>query len=250
MTSMSHVSARHVGAGRYDAPVPPDAPVSRWDKKKQATREALVAAASELFREKGFAETTVQEITDAADVSERTFFRYFESKEDLLLPDLIELFRAAESELARRPPGEPPLEALHEAVRAPILGRVGRGLVRASRDLSPASAPSLGRIVRMFVEWEERLTTLLVQRFAANGADAASEDVRLCAAVAARVGVGALRSGLRAFRAAPARGRRSASALAGHVSDAFEIARAGCPAPPVRRPRAPGARGARGTRAR
>lgn len=207
------------------------APPGRRERKKQATRAALVAAAKELFETKGFAATTVQEITDAADVSERTFFRYFESKEDLLLPDLVALFADAERALRRRPPDEPPLPALREALCATILGRSGRSLVRAARDLNPATSPSPGRLVRVFVEWEERLTDVIADRFSACGADASSSSVRLHSALDARVGVAALRTAIRAFRTAAPRDRRGAPALAGFVSDAFSILEAGCPSP-------------------
>src|SRR5271157_6121110 len=65
-----------------------DAPVSeeaRRDRKKRQTRDALIDAALELFEAKGYEHTAVHEITDAVDVAERTFFRYFASKEDVAL---------------------------------------------------------------------------------------------------------------------------------------------------------------------
>jgi AcrR family transcriptional regulator len=59
-------------------------PLSRRERKKQETRQALLHAALSLFREKGYDATTVEEITEQADVAKGTFFNYFSSKEALL----------------------------------------------------------------------------------------------------------------------------------------------------------------------
>lgn len=58
--------------------------LSRRERKKQETRQALLEAALALFREKGYDETTVEEITERSDVSKGTFFNYFDSKQALL----------------------------------------------------------------------------------------------------------------------------------------------------------------------
>jgi AcrR family transcriptional regulator len=54
------------------------------ERNKQRTRRELAEAAAKLFIERGYAATTVQDIVEAADVSPRTFFRYFPSKEDVI----------------------------------------------------------------------------------------------------------------------------------------------------------------------
>ena len=60
------------------------------EQKRERTRRHLVDAADKLFRERGYAETTVADIAAAAGVSTRTAFAYFATKDDLLFPDADE----------------------------------------------------------------------------------------------------------------------------------------------------------------
>jgi AcrR family transcriptional regulator len=60
-------------------------PRGRRERRSAETREALFRAALDLFARKGFAETTVEDITEAADVGKGTFFNYFPSKDHILL---------------------------------------------------------------------------------------------------------------------------------------------------------------------
>ena len=85
------------------------------ERKKAKTRAAIQEHALRLFRDQGYAETTVQEIAAAAEVSPATFFRYFATKEDTIVLDrldplMIELFRA-------QPPELGPTEALRATIR-------------------------------------------------------------------------------------------------------------------------------------
>lgn len=86
------------------------------ERKKARTRDALLRAALELFTTKGYERTTVDEIAEAVDVSQRTFFRYFVSKEEaaFFVPRLTETHFVAA--VRARPPQEAPLEALRRAV--------------------------------------------------------------------------------------------------------------------------------------
>src|ERR1035438_582906 len=82
------------------------------------TRKALIDAALELFAEKGFDETSTDEIAAAAGVSPRTFFRYFSTKESVLFfgeYDFIRLFAGA---LMVQDPSTPDLEAIRAALVA------------------------------------------------------------------------------------------------------------------------------------
>ena len=82
------------------------------ERKKLATRRALRRVALDLVAERGFAHVTVDDIAEAADVSTRTFFNYFPSKEAALFgtdPDRVAELRDA---VARRAPGQPALDVL------------------------------------------------------------------------------------------------------------------------------------------
>ncbi|MEV6947819.1 TetR family transcriptional regulator [Streptomyces sp. NPDC051172] len=86
------------------------------ERKKQRTRDALLRAAVELFTTRGYEQTTVDDIAEAVDVSQRTFFRYFAGKEEAALA-LQELAVARFVEAVReRPADEAPLAALRQAV--------------------------------------------------------------------------------------------------------------------------------------
>ncbi|MEQ8718943.1 MAG: TetR family transcriptional regulator [Acidimicrobiales bacterium] len=87
----------------------------RRERKKRETREALATTALELFADKGFEETTVEEICDIVDVSTRTFNRYFPQKSDVLFVDQDSRLAKLAAALGRRPSREPLLEAIEEA---------------------------------------------------------------------------------------------------------------------------------------
>jgi AcrR family transcriptional regulator len=95
-----------------------DGRVSLRERKKLATRQALEEAALRLFAEKGFDQVTVGEIAASVGVSSRTFFRYFGSKEEVVLEPRLELHRFVRATLAGRPPDEPVLDALRFALES------------------------------------------------------------------------------------------------------------------------------------
>ncbi|MEW9533059.1 TetR family transcriptional regulator [Microbispora sp. NPDC049125] len=96
------------------------------ERKKERTRTALIDAALELFLSKGYEATTVDQIAARVDVSPRTFFRYFASKEEIPLSLAAEQHEHLLAELRGRPDGEPPFTALLEAMES-MLGTL-RGL--------------------------------------------------------------------------------------------------------------------------
>jgi AcrR family transcriptional regulator len=103
------------------------------ERKKRKTRDALINAAWTLFHTRGYDRTTVREITDAVEVSERTFFRYFASKEDLVLSPLTSAADAFIGQLRIRPVRERPVDALRNALHA-AAGLLEPGLLESQTD--------------------------------------------------------------------------------------------------------------------
>jgi AcrR family transcriptional regulator len=85
------------------------------ERKKARTRAAIREHALRLFREQGYQATTVEQIAAAAEVSPSTFFRYFPTKEDVVLQDDLDT-RMVEA-FGRQPPGLGIIAALRAAVR-------------------------------------------------------------------------------------------------------------------------------------
>jgi AcrR family transcriptional regulator len=92
-----------------------NAQASLRERKKARTRASLREHALRLFREQGYHATTVEQIAAAAEVSPSTFFRYFPTKEDVVLQDDMDT-RMMEA-FARQPPELSPIAAVRAAMR-------------------------------------------------------------------------------------------------------------------------------------
>ena len=112
------------------------------ERKKAKTRAAVQEHALRLFRGQGYAATTVEQIAAAAEISPSTFFRYFPTKEDVVMYDafdplVIERFRA-------QPPELGPVEALRAAMRETVAGLPAHAVAaQAERDELVTSVPEL-----------------------------------------------------------------------------------------------------------
>jgi AcrR family transcriptional regulator len=88
------------------------------ERKKLRTRRAIAAAALRLFDESGYEETTISDIAAAAEVSPRTFFSYFPSKDDVVFAEMDERLADMRERLAERPPGEAPMATFRRVAEA------------------------------------------------------------------------------------------------------------------------------------
>jgi AcrR family transcriptional regulator len=171
----------------YDDCPEPDlgqAPGQRRERKKQRTRDALIHAAMDLFAAKGYERTTVHEITEAADVSERTFFRHFATKEDLVLSFVQDGLTGFAEALMARPAREDPLTAARSAF-GDSLRRQGGDQPAPSYllvvDLIESTPVLLAAYLRYVHDHDDDLTQILAQR---EGVDPLTDPrPRLLAAV-------------------------------------------------------------------
>ncbi|MFG2646757.1 TetR/AcrR family transcriptional regulator [Streptomyces sp. NPDC048436] len=153
-----------------DSPGEPSRPGLR-ERKKQRTRDALLRAALELFTTKGYEETTVDEIAEAVDVSQRTFFRYFTNKQEtaFAVQEMVEQ-RFVET-LRERPADEAPLAALRGAVIGAwdAMGRSIEEVVPVELHMRAyqmiESTPSLlAAHLRRSIEMEEEVARVIAER--------------------------------------------------------------------------------------
>jgi len=88
------------------------------ERKKLRTRRTIAGAALRLFAERGYEETTISDIAAAAEVSPRTFFSYFPSKDDVVFAEMDERLADVRTRLAERPGGETPLATFRRVADA------------------------------------------------------------------------------------------------------------------------------------
>jgi AcrR family transcriptional regulator len=149
-------------------------PPSLRKRKHELVRRELSRVAWELFRKEGYEPTTVSDIARAAGVSRRTFFRYYASKEDVVVETSDELVEDMLAAMARRPAKEPPLVAIQRALVPALETRLARsdetrGIIRLLRESRALRRALLERHARM----EERLAAQLAGRL---GVDPATDS--------------------------------------------------------------------------
>jgi AcrR family transcriptional regulator len=165
--------------------------IGRREANKRATRAAIREAAERLVAEQGFEATTVRQIADAAQVTERTFYRYFDGKVGLVSDQATAWMERLHDAIRSRPPEEEPLRA------------VARGMGELVRQASanPGNAP-----LWLFADTPQQYALLQrsaprpLMRFEASIADAVlarmgdAPEARRRAELLARVSVAVLRS--------------------------------------------------------
>jgi AcrR family transcriptional regulator len=155
------------------------------ERKKARTREALQEAAMDLFTRQGFDGTTVEEIADACEVSPRTFFRYFPTKEDVLFVDADARRERLLAVLADQPADAPTFAALEAAMRALALDYRDDRAALVARSKVVEGSPQLQAYKAEHQHgWEAVVVDALERRTSEHREPVSREELQLLTAVA------------------------------------------------------------------
>lgn len=163
--------------------------VGRRERKKLATREALRTSALRLFAEKGFDQTTVDDITSDADLAPRTFFLHFASKDDVLLGDAHESAEVFRGHLAAQPEDLGALEAIRRTVVALVIDpRMSREEMMLRARLMEEAPSLMAKNLEQYTRFEALIAQDVARRSHHDvGRDIAPNLISACAMTALRV---------------------------------------------------------------
>lgn len=148
----------------YDVPMQ-ERTMGLRERKKQRTRAELTEAAILLFTDRGFDATTIEDIVGEVEVSPRTFFRYFDSKEDVVIGFFDDMGVELRGMLAARPQGEAPFTAVRRALGALIeLFTSEPERVLAAKRLAYDTPAIRARLLDKHARWENGVTEELAAR--------------------------------------------------------------------------------------
>ena len=126
---------------------------SLQSRKRQLVKDAIYEAAIDLFATKGFDETTVEELAEAAGVSRRSFFRYFETKDDLLALNTVNCGNVLRKKVESCPTDLGPLEVVRETVSAGVkfteAQRLTRKIIQITQRSTSARQAHMSRLMEV-----------------------------------------------------------------------------------------------------
>ncbi|MER6944453.1 TetR/AcrR family transcriptional regulator [Nonomuraea sp. NPDC000554] len=108
---------------------------TRRERKKRQTKELLVKTAFQLFKQQGYEQTTVAQISAEADVATKTFFNYFPSKEDVVFADGERYYNATLEAIEERAPNERVPDLLAKTYERVIARYLAEGPVTGDREM-------------------------------------------------------------------------------------------------------------------
>lgn len=140
-------------------------------RKQQMVRRAIYDAAIELFAEKGFDETTVEEVAQAAGVSRRSFFRYFASKDDLLAQNIVNYGNVLAAAVTACAPTLSQLETVRETVQIVLKQAVVQPHTRQIIEIAQRSASAKQAHQSRMLDVEDALAIAFATRLKSPSKD-------------------------------------------------------------------------------
>jgi AcrR family transcriptional regulator len=183
----------------------------RRERRRVRVREAMAKSAVDLFTRKGYANTSAAEIANGADYSERTFFRHFDRKEDVVFYDHPERILSLRAELESEGRG-----SAWKVIRAALVNNAHTweaddpDFTLARIRLFYSEPPLLARYLEITVEWEDAVAEFAARELG-NEPDAA-----IRARLVATTAIGAFRAASQAWINDPSK------PLADHIEAAFD----------------------------
>jgi len=145
--------------------------MSLQSRKRQLVQDAIYDAAIDLFAEKGFDETTVEEVAEAAGISRRSFFRYFESKDDLLALNTVHVGEILCKTVVSCPAGMDLLDVVRETIMAGVRSTEAQEHTRQIIEIATRSASARQAHQSRLVEVEDRLASAFGARMKSTARD-------------------------------------------------------------------------------
>jgi AcrR family transcriptional regulator len=152
---------------------------------RASARDRLARAAFELFDERGYEQTTVEDITERAGLGRTTFFRYYRSKDDVIFPDHDLMLRQVRDRLASAS-RQTALAAVCDAIRLVLLHYIKEGDVARRRYALTSTVPALrDREIATVARYQRVLREFIAQWLAESGESASLRAEIMAAAVTA-----------------------------------------------------------------
>ena len=138
-------------------------------RKQQLVRDTIWDAAIQLFAEKGFDETTVDDIAAAAGTSRRSFFRYFQSKSDLMAQDIVSYGASLADAIRRCPPGCSLPEVLRRTMLQAAQHSAAQPRTRQIMEIAAQYPAAREAQIARVAEVQEHLAAAYAERCRVNG---------------------------------------------------------------------------------
>ncbi|MFG6444140.1 TetR/AcrR family transcriptional regulator [Microbacterium sp. P07] len=143
-----------------------------WQRSRQAAYAEITRVAMELFLHQGFEQTTIEQIASTAGISRRSFFRYFGTKEDIVLGDLASQGELVRDALEQVPSTVGPWEALRQALHAVDALDIEPGVTLKIATMMYRTPSLRARSIEKHLHWQSLLVPDIRRRLGLEEDDA------------------------------------------------------------------------------